>query len=1059
MSAATGVDEQHPWIGLASFTEESRPYFHGREEEIAELARRVQRKLLTVLFGQSGLGKTSILRAGLVPRLRGQGYCPVYVRVDYAADAPEPAEQIKRAIAQTASGSGEWTQAGVASAGETLWEFLHHRDDLLKDEQGATLIPLLIFDQFEEVFTLAQSDEAGRSRAARFLAQLADLVENRPPASFEARLEADDTLAERFDFARSDYRVLLALREDYLAQLEGLKASMPSITQNRLRLAPMNGRQALQAVLLPGGKLVTREVAEAIVRFVAGGAELDTAEVEPSLLSLICRELNDARIARGSDAISQDLLAGSHEQILGNFYERALADQPVVVRRIVEDELLTDSGFRENVAEERLRKSLDAAGAAPGALATLVDRRLLRIEERLDVRRVELTHDVLCGVVKRSRDVRQEREAREAAERRLAEQHAREQASRQALRRAVRIAAVCGVLAMVAVGAALYAWASTKRAHRAEQLAQQSRVQAEALLGYLTTDFAEELSRSGRLDVVVELAKREVEYFQSLPEALKGPESKRLGALALIQQGRAQRSMGLLDEADAATDAALALIGQLRKAGDDSEETLLAEVRALGLKARILSSGEGVGFLQMAERAVELLAPLASRPDASEAVRNLDVEQRVSLGFAYGSSSQNETAVASLKDTMARAERDGGKDPEKNLFMAERYAEAGSWLTSALNSLGRSAEAVQIGRDARQVAEAVLEIRPGNFPALYSLGLLEGSLGAAALDDLRPADALPFYARATGVYTTVSRLDPGNRTYANNRASQYGELSRALWSLGRLEEASQALGVAADATTTVDEGAPTLFLNRLWTHFDLAGQFAERGDFASARRWQQEHQRLAARLVDSLPPGSGASLLADAQVQLIAARFAALQQDWRKSGELASGLVKRLHEAGAVEDGRSSEWSYVRAAAERIVAEAALQLGDFGAAETAARAGLAAAADLPWSPTFSSQERAAMSRLLALALLGQGRDAEAREAISPALLIMRGLQQRNRQDAMVNVEIAKTLYVAALTDPARHDALLREATAMMDAAPASIRGLLDVQLWRGRMAQEAKLRG
>jgi hypothetical protein len=189
-------------------------------------------------------------------------------------------------------------------------------------------------------------------------------------------------------------------------------------------------------------------------------------------------------------------------------------------------------------------------------------------------------------------------------------------------------------------------------------------------------------------------------------------------------------------------------------------------------------------------------------------------------------------------------------------------------------------------------------------------------------------------------------------------------------------------------------------------------------------------------------------------VQVLVARFAALQQDWRKSGELASGLVKRLHEAGAGEGAQSSQRKIWRSAAAKLAAEAALQLGDFGAAETAARDGLAVAADLPCSPTYSSQERAAMSRLLALALLGQGRDAEAREAIAPALLIMRGLQQRNRQDEMVKVEIAKTLYVAALTDPAHHDALLREATALMDAAPAPIRGLLDVQLWRRRMAQQ-----
>src|SRR5258707_12665818 len=123
-SEGAAVDERNPWLGLASFTEESRAYFFGREEEVAELARRVQRKLLTVLFGQSGLGKTSILRAGLVPKLRSQGYCPVYVRVDYSADSPQPGEQIKQAIAQTARRSGEWTQSGVAAAGESLWEFL-----------------------------------------------------------------------------------------------------------------------------------------------------------------------------------------------------------------------------------------------------------------------------------------------------------------------------------------------------------------------------------------------------------------------------------------------------------------------------------------------------------------------------------------------------------------------------------------------------------------------------------------------------------------------------------------------------------------------------------------------------------------------------------------------------------------------------------------------------------------------------------------------------------------------------------------------------------------------
>src|SRR5215831_1177077 len=265
--AATTLDDSSPWLGLASFTEETSAYFYGREEEVAELSRRVQRKLLTLLFGQSGLGKTSILRAGIVPRLKPLGYCPVYVRIDYSPESPAPSEQIKAAIFRATQASGTWTQPGVAVAGESLWEFLHHRDDVLRDSSGKPLMPLLIFDQFEEIFTLAQTDDFGRKRAAEFAEDLADLVENRAPKALEARMEQDDSAAERFDFTRSDYRILIALREDYLAHLEAFKAAMPSITQNRMRLARMTGEQALSAVLGPGGKLVNQEVAEAIVRF------------------------------------------------------------------------------------------------------------------------------------------------------------------------------------------------------------------------------------------------------------------------------------------------------------------------------------------------------------------------------------------------------------------------------------------------------------------------------------------------------------------------------------------------------------------------------------------------------------------------------------------------------------------------------------------------------------------------------------------------------------------------------------------------------------------------
>lgn len=61
------ADLEHPWLGLESFREETRAYFFGRDTEIAELHLRLRSHPLLVLYGRSGLGKTSILMAGLIP--------------------------------------------------------------------------------------------------------------------------------------------------------------------------------------------------------------------------------------------------------------------------------------------------------------------------------------------------------------------------------------------------------------------------------------------------------------------------------------------------------------------------------------------------------------------------------------------------------------------------------------------------------------------------------------------------------------------------------------------------------------------------------------------------------------------------------------------------------------------------------------------------------------------------------------------------------------------------------------------------------------------------------
>ena len=1056
-------DERNPWLGLASFTEETRAYFYGRDEETAELARRVQRKLLTVLFGQSGLGKTSILRAGLVPRLRDQGYCPIYVRIDYAPGAPEPAEQIKAAIAQSARRSGEWTRAGVAVEGESLWEFLHHRDDVLCDEHGATLIPLLIFDQFEEIFTLAQGDEFGRARAQRFIAELADLVENRPPKALEARLETDESAAERFDFARGDYRVLIALREDYLAPLEGLKGVMPSITQNRLRLAPMTGIQALAAVLRPGKRLVTEEVAAAIVRFVAGGAEIEHAEVEPSLLSLICRELNDTRIAQGRSEISLDLLAGSHASILTNFYERSLADQPATVRQIIEDELLTESGFRENVAEERMRHSFAAAGAAPDALATLVNRRLLRIEERLDVRRVELTHDVLCGVVKASRDLRKEREAREATERLLAEQRERELAARHELMRARRIAAVCVLLALGALGAAIFGFVSTRRAQRAEREAQQTRAvalqarsQAEHLLGYLSDHFVRELESFGRLNVIADFAQSQIDYFRKLPSQLKDTETVRNGALAMLYYAKAERLAGHLAVAKQSTDEAVGLLENLRRGGDRSAATTIALGMGITVQATILDNEFDPKSTAYALRAAALLTPLATGAHATLAAQRAYVDALVRIGFEQNGSAGYDKSLATLAEAKRIAVAAGAKTLA-HVDMAAQYAEATAWQVEDLLALGRNDEALRVGEDADAVADRLLEERPGYRLALHATQVIDTNLGSSLTTELRPRESLKFQARAVATSMTMVHLDPSNTITRNNLAVVHSGIADAYWAMGRLHEAnSYYRSAVADENAAIPGGAQFVLLQRLFA-FGAAYHSATVGDFAGAQSILVPNAAEQAALDRAQAKGGFPAALAFCTPTNAAADIAFERGDTATAVRLAAAAVARMQATHPDGGTQQSIHDANLGFSLLLLGQAQTVGGDDAAAARSLRNAYASRKAQGDRNTDDQRDLGRISTWLALALVRDGHAAEARTVIGPVVALQRGLAARNHGDQWQYVELAAALYADALAAPKPRSNELREAAALLDHVPAEMRATTTVRRWRGWIA--AALRG
>jgi hypothetical protein len=1074
-ATSPSVDAQHPWLGLASFTEETRAYFYGREDEVAELVRRVQRKTLTLLFGQSGLGKTSMLRAGIVPWLRPMDYCPVYVRIDYSRESPSPAEQIKAAIFRATQESGQWTQTGVAVAGESLWEFLHHRDDILRDASGRTLIPLLIFDQFEEIFTLAQSDDFGRQRAEEFIEDLADLVENRAPKALEARIEQDESASERFDFTRSDYRILIALREDYLAHLEAFKAVMPSITQNRMRLARMTGEQALSAVVKPGGKLVSREVAESIVRFVAGGSELRNAEVEPSLLSLICRELNNTRIAKGRAEISADLLAGSHNTILAEFYERALADQPQAVRHFIEDELLTESGFRESIAEESVRKAFAAAGARPDALAALVDRRLLRIEERLDMRRVELTHDVLCGVVAASRGLRHEREARDEAERKLAAQRERERATRKALVRARQIAAVCAVLAVGAVASAIFGYQSSKRAQLAEAQALQTRAMAESARGeaeklivYLLDDFYLELEPVGRLDIVASLSKRAVDYYAALPPELRTADTDRNRALALVRYGAALRTQSKLDESGKALSEAVDVLGKLRQQGDKSEATAIGLGTGLMSEARVLDSlNKRLEARQFAQQGVDVMKPLMAASNPSVPLRRAYGLAMTYLGFSQARDNQEEAAVATLEQAR-EAYRSIDNLKLDDLPAAVGYAEASAWQMDALRSLGRFDEVRKVGEDAARVAGQVMERRPGQMSALRARALIVDNLATTEAFDLHQRRALALSEQGARDWEAILKLDPTNQIAWNNLASARITSGFLSWAQGQIRGAQDQWRGALAVERNVKEAAFISGALALAAGY-LTMLEADLGNRQAAEAALRDNRRLIEVAVRNLPADSFGRAYVPEFIGWYgypttgigyggyALPFAA--GDYEGVRSLARASARRIEQVKTANPERELDKNRMLEVAYRTAAEASYRLKDYAAADADIRRALDIGKAVP--QRMLPEERDAKSEMMLAAMIAARleRYAEAQQIIEPVLKFHRALYARkDNEDLFQHAELAQALYVSALAAPGQKTAQLTEAATILDGLPPMMRRQISIALWRDRIAEEQKSR-
>jgi formylglycine-generating enzyme required for sulfatase activity len=384
---------ERPYKFLDYFQAADWPIFFGRDEEVNNLVQQIMAHRLTVLFGQSGVGKTSLINAGVIPRLEEEGYTSLYLRV-----LREPTASIKESLSQlrqdaTSSSSARAGLRPSIGLGETPYLGpVSDRASVLERPPTSGRSPtetLVVFlDQFEEFFI-----RLGKATRLAFAGEWA------------ACLESD-----------LDLRFVLSLRDDYLARLHSLSAWLPEdLFLNRFCLENLPVDKARLAITQPAQAFKLRYEGELLETLLD---DLEQEEhVEPPQLQIVCHKMYESLVDSGKwveDSGRSGLFTlesykelGGAEAILANYLDNTLADLPddtarqrawgVLRSMITVGEirvaLTTQELTRQKIVHE-LGLSQDEVGEA---LAYLRDRRLIRWLEKEGA--FELAHEYMLGKV------------------------------------------------------------------------------------------------------------------------------------------------------------------------------------------------------------------------------------------------------------------------------------------------------------------------------------------------------------------------------------------------------------------------------------------------------------------------------------------------------------------------------------------------------------------------------------------------------------------------------------------------------------------------------------
>jgi tetratricopeptide (TPR) repeat protein len=393
-----------PYVGPRPFEQNDRRIFFGRNFEANELVSLIIAHPVVLLYAQSGAGKTSLVRAGVIPLLveeeKFDVLPPARVREQgliCAGTEDVPNIYIFNALVSMSQekDDGDIGQLRANQARMTLAEFLKKRKSF--PDQAESQIPSTIFfDQFEEFFTLYP--ERWEERAL-FFKQIHDALAENPLL-----------------------RVVFSMREDFIAELDPYANILPEKLRTRFRMGRLRRKTAFWAVTKPleaegvenRGRRFAPGVAEELVANLLkiriktqdGIKEAMGEFVEPLQLQIVCQTLWRSLLP-GDKIITKDHLKayGDVDQALTTFYEDAIQKtvektgvKGGLLRRWFEHTLITPAGTRGIV----FRGDRDTGGVPNQVVDELENQRLVRVELRGGVPWYELTHDRLIETVKSS---------------------------------------------------------------------------------------------------------------------------------------------------------------------------------------------------------------------------------------------------------------------------------------------------------------------------------------------------------------------------------------------------------------------------------------------------------------------------------------------------------------------------------------------------------------------------------------------------------------------------------------------------------------------------------